>query len=35
MASVDIILLSNCQSMLALPYITERTGFKGVVYGTE
>lgn len=34
-ADVDVILISNYQSMLALPYVTERTGFKGTVYMTE
>lgn len=34
-ADIDVILISNYQSMLALPYITERTGFKGTVYMTE
>lgn len=32
---MDVILISNYQSMLALPYITERTEFNGVVYATE
>ncbi|UYV67250.1 INTS9 [Cordylochernes scorpioides] len=32
---VDIILISNYQTMLALPYITENTGFSGTVYATE
>jgi len=32
---VDVILLSNYHNMLALPYVTECTGFKGVVYATE
>ncbi|KAK3577284.1 hypothetical protein CHS0354_008377 [Potamilus streckersoni] len=35
MAQVDAILISSCTNMLALPYITEYTGFKGVVYATE
>lgn len=34
-ADVDVILISNYQSMLALPYVTEGTGFKGTVYMTE
>ncbi|GFQ79596.1 integrator complex subunit 9 [Trichonephila clavata] len=34
-SQVDVILISNYQSMLALPYITEGTGFRGVVYATE
>lgn len=32
---IDIILISNYQNMLALPYITERSDFEGVVYATE
>lgn len=32
---VDVILISNYRSILALPYITERTEFSGVVYATE
>jgi len=32
---VDAILLSNYHNMLALPYVTECTGFRGVVYATE
>ncbi|XP_063699216.1 integrator complex subunit 9 [Culicoides brevitarsis] len=34
-SEVDIILISNYLNMLALPYITEGTNFKGVVYATE
>ncbi|KAL1123383.1 hypothetical protein AAG570_002465 [Ranatra chinensis] len=34
-SELDVILISNYTSMLALPFITERTGFKGVVYATE
>uniref|UniRef100_A0A336LRJ7 CSON002133 protein n=1 Tax=Culicoides sonorensis TaxID=179676 RepID=A0A336LRJ7_CULSO len=34
-SEIDIILISNYLNMLALPYITEGTGFKGVVYATE
>ncbi|XP_064480240.1 integrator complex subunit 9-like [Ornithodoros turicata] len=34
-ADIDVILVSNYQSMLALPFITEGTGFKGTVYMTE
>lgn len=34
-SAIDVILVSNYQSMMALPYITEGTGFKGVVYATE
>jgi len=35
LSEVDVILLSNYRNMLALPYITECTGFKGVIYATE
>ncbi|KAK7867634.1 hypothetical protein R5R35_014827 [Gryllus longicercus] len=34
-SEVDVILISNYLCMLALPYITEGTGFSGVVYATE
>lgn len=34
-SNVDTILLSNHACMLALPFITEETGFKGRVYATE
>ncbi|KAF6213099.1 hypothetical protein GE061_010814 [Apolygus lucorum] len=34
-SEIDVILISNYSSMLALPFITEGTGFKGVVYATE
>lgn len=34
-SEVDLILISNYQNMMALPYITENTGFKGFVYATE
>lgn len=34
-SEIDVILISNYMSMLALPFITERTGFKGIVYATE
>lgn len=34
-SEIDIILISNYLNMLALPYITEDTNFKGVVYATE
>eukprot|EP00035_Acanthoeca_spectabilis_P033676 m.24964 g.24964 ORF g.24964 m.24964 type:complete len:644 (+) comp6137_c0_seq2:160-2091(+) len=34
-ASIDIVLISSCHSMLALPYLTERTAFSGVIYATE
>lgn len=35
MSTIDIILLSNFHSMLSLPYITQRTSFRGLIYGTE
>jgi integrator complex subunit 9 len=34
-SEVDVILISNYLCMLALPFITEGTGFSGVVYATE
>ncbi len=34
-SEIDIILISNYMNMLALPYITEGTGFNGTVYATE
>lgn len=34
-SQVDVILISNYLCMLALPFITEGTGFKGMVYATE
>ncbi|XP_013393860.1 integrator complex subunit 9 [Lingula anatina] len=35
LSEVDVILVSNSHAMLALPYVTEYSGFKGVVYATE
>ncbi|XP_064653165.1 integrator complex subunit 9-like isoform X2 [Lineus longissimus] len=35
MSDIDAILISNSHNMLALPFITEYTGFKGKVYATE
>lgn len=35
MSEVDVILISNYHCMMALPYMTEYTNFKGVVYATE
>merc|ERR1712165_287157 len=35
MANVDAILISNYTTMLALPYITERTKFRGHIFMTE
>ncbi|XP_041975662.1 integrator complex subunit 9 [Aricia agestis] len=34
-SQLDVILISNYTCMMALPYITEETGFKGQVYATE
>lgn len=34
-SEIDVILISNYLNMLALPYITEKTGFKGEIYATE
>ena len=34
-STIDTILLSNHSCMLALPFITEDTEFKGSVYATE
>lgn len=35
LSTIDVILISNYHCMMALPYITERTGFTGTVYATE
>ncbi|KAL4225643.1 Integrator complex subunit 9 [Mactra antiquata] len=35
LSTVDAILISNSSCMLALPYITEYTGFKGLIYCTD
>ncbi|KAK2180539.1 hypothetical protein NP493_439g04033 [Ridgeia piscesae] len=35
MAEVDVILVSNLHCMMALPYITEYTSFRGEVFATE
>uniref|UniRef100_H2YM05 Integrator complex subunit 9 n=1 Tax=Ciona savignyi TaxID=51511 RepID=H2YM05_CIOSA len=35
LSTIDVILISNSNTMLALPYITEYTGFQGIVYATE
>eukprot|EP00095_Tigriopus_kingsejongensis_P004426 maker-scaffold731_size105367-snap-gene-0.13 protein:Tk04426 transcript:maker-scaffold731_size105367-snap-gene-0.13-mRNA-1 annotation:"integrator complex subunit 9" len=35
MSEVDCILISNYTCMLSLPYITEETGFKGMIFLTE
>lgn len=34
-SEIDVILISNYMNMLALPFITENTGFSGQVYATE
>ncbi|KAL1919294.1 uncharacterized protein VTP21DRAFT_1987 [Calcarisporiella thermophila] len=34
-SSIDFVLLSNYHQMLALPYLTEYTEFKGKIYATE
>ncbi|ENN70832.1 hypothetical protein HUJ04_004963 [Dendroctonus ponderosae] len=34
-AQVDVILISNYMCMMALPFVTEGTGFRGRVYATE
>uniref|UniRef100_A0A6Q2Z3G2 Integrator complex subunit 9 n=1 Tax=Esox lucius TaxID=8010 RepID=A0A6Q2Z3G2_ESOLU len=35
LSTIDVILISNYHCMMALPYITEHTGFTGSVYATE
>lgn len=34
-SQVDVILISNYLCMMALPFVTEGTGFKGIIYATE
>ncbi|XP_064382398.1 integrator complex subunit 9-like isoform X2 [Halichondria panicea] len=34
-STVDVLLISNCFSMLSLPFLTEKLGFKGRIYATE
>ncbi|XP_063711173.1 integrator complex subunit 9-like isoform X3 [Symsagittifera roscoffensis] len=34
-SSIDVILISNCRSLLSLPYITEMLGFQGLVFATD
>ena len=34
-AQIDAILVSNYTTLMALPYITEETGFRGAIYMTE
>ena len=33
--SIDFIFITNCNHMLASPYVTEYTDFKGKIYATE
>ena len=35
MSDIDIVLISNYHCMMALPFITEYTNFKGIIYATE
>ncbi|KPM09755.1 integrator complex subunit 9-like protein, partial [Sarcoptes scabiei] len=35
MSKIDVILISNYRSILALPYITQRTNFNGTIYATQ
>ncbi|XP_030200999.1 integrator complex subunit 9 isoform X2 [Gadus morhua] len=35
LSTIDVILISNYHCMMALPYITEHSGFTGAVYATE
>lgn len=35
LASIDVILISNAHNMLALPFVTEYSAFRGRVYATE
>ena len=35
LSNIDAIIISNYLSMLALPFITEDTGFKGTIYATD
>lgn len=35
LSTVDIILISNSFSMLAIPYLTEYCGFQGTIYATD
>lgn len=34
-STVDVLLISSCFSMQALPFLTEKLGFKGRIYATE
>ena len=35
MSEIDVILISNYHCMLALPYITQNTSFRGIIYMTD
>ena len=35
LSELDVILVSNYRCGMALPFITEFAGFKGIVYATE
>ena len=35
LSTIDVILISNYHCMMALPYVTEHSGFTGTVYATE
>lgn len=35
LSTIDIILISNFENMLALPFITEYSSFRGRIYATE
>lgn len=35
LSTIDVLLISNSSNMLALPYLTEYTNFKGTIYATE
>lgn len=32
--TVDVILVSNCMSLFALPFMSEKSGFRGLIYTT-
>ena len=34
-SQVDVLLISNAFNMLALPFLTEYTDFRGIIYATE
>ena len=35
MSNIDAILISNYTNLLSLPYVTEETGFRGMIFMTE